>query len=70
TYDTATHGTDTAFDGSVNFSAHGGVLDITLSDVKVSTSGTSGAVTVDLKTPQGTEDDVEFAELDLSAVRP
>ncbi|MFE7361192.1 HtaA domain-containing protein [[Kitasatospora] papulosa] len=70
TYDTATHGTDTAFDGSVNFSAHGGVLDITLSDVKVSTSGTSGAVTVDLKTPQGTENDVEFAELDLSAVRP
>ncbi|MEH0395937.1 HtaA domain-containing protein [Streptomyces sp. B21-088] len=70
TYDTATHGTDTAFDGSVNFSAHGGVLDITLSGVKVSTSGTSGAVTVDLKTPQGTENDVEFAELDLSAVRP
>lgn len=70
TYDTTTHGTDTAFDGSVNFNAHGGVLDITLSDIKVSTSGTTGAITVDLKTPQGTEDDVEFAELDLSGVRP
>ncbi|MFE4688959.1 HtaA domain-containing protein [Streptomyces sp. NPDC056749] len=70
TYDTATHGTVTAFDGSVNFGAHGGVLDITLSDVKVSTSGTSGAITVDLKTPQGTENDVALAELDLSAVRP
>ncbi|MFC8227196.1 HtaA domain-containing protein [Streptomyces sp. NPDC057287] len=70
TYDTTTHGTDTAFDGSVNFNAHGGALDITLSDVKVSTSGTAGAVTVDLKTPQGTQDDVAFAELDLSAVRP
>ncbi|MGW0781501.1 HtaA domain-containing protein [Streptomyces sp. NPDC002913] len=70
TYDTTTHGTDTAFDGSVNFNAHGGVLDITLSDVKVSTSGTTGAITVDLKTPQGTEDDVAFAELDLSGVRP
>jgi hypothetical protein len=70
TYDTTTHGTDTAFDGSVNFNAHGGVLDITLSDVKLSTSGTSGAITVDLKTPQGTENDVAFAELDLSSVRP
>uniref|UniRef100_A0AAU1LQ70 HtaA domain-containing protein n=1 Tax=Streptomyces sp. NBC_00148 TaxID=2903626 RepID=A0AAU1LQ70_9ACTN len=70
TYDTTTHGTDTAFDGSVNFNAHGGVLDITISDVKVSTSGTSGAVTVDLKTPEGTQDDVALADLDLSGIRP
>uniref|UniRef100_A0AAU3H059 HtaA domain-containing protein n=1 Tax=Streptomyces sp. NBC_01401 TaxID=2903854 RepID=A0AAU3H059_9ACTN len=70
TYDTTTHGTDTGFDGSVNFNAHGGVLDITISDVKVTTTGTSGAVTVDLKTPEGTQDDVALAELDLSEVKP
>lgn len=70
TYDTATHGTDTAFKGGVNFYAHGGVLDITLSDVKLATTGTGGAITVDVTTPKGTEDDVEFASLDLSAVKP
>ncbi|MET9660620.1 HtaA domain-containing protein [Streptomyces sp. NPDC006510] len=70
TYDTATHGTDTAFGGGVNFYAHGGVLDITLSDVKLATAGTGGAITVDVTTPQGTRDDVEFAALDLSAVKP
>ncbi|MFF2330305.1 MULTISPECIES: HtaA domain-containing protein [unclassified Streptomyces] len=70
TYDTATHGTDTAFDGGVNFYAHGGVLDITLSDVKLSTAGTGGAITVDVTTPEGTQDDVAFAALDLSAVKP
>ncbi|MFD7867553.1 HtaA domain-containing protein [Streptomyces sp. NPDC059783] len=70
TYDLTTHGTDTAFDGSVNFSAHGGVLDITLSDLKLSTSGTGGAITADVATPQGTANDVAVADLDLSAVRP
>lgn len=42
----------------------------TLSDVKVSTVGTGGAITADLKTPQGTQDGVAVAVLDLSAVRP
>ncbi|WP_371096582.1 HtaA domain-containing protein, partial [Streptomyces sanglieri] len=70
TYDTATYGTETAFEGGVNFYAHGGVLDITLSDVKLATTGTGGAITVDVTTPKGTEDDVEFASLDLSAVKP
>ncbi|PZT74802.1 MULTISPECIES: HtaA domain-containing protein [unclassified Streptomyces] len=70
TYDTATHGTATAFEGGVNFSAHGGVLDITLSDVKVTTTGKGGAITADVATPQGTTDDVAVAELDLSAVKP
>ncbi|MFE7400796.1 HtaA domain-containing protein [Streptomyces sp. NPDC057557] len=70
TYDTATHGTDTAFEGGVNFYAHGGVLDITLSDVKLSTTGTGGAITVDVATPEGTRNDVAFAALDLSAVKP
>ncbi|MFF9505594.1 HtaA domain-containing protein [Streptomyces sp. NPDC014724] len=70
TYDTATHGTDTAFGGGVNFYAHGGVLDITLSDVKLATTRTGGTITVDVTTPQGTRDDVAFATLDLSAVKP
>ncbi|MFD4692619.1 HtaA domain-containing protein [Streptomyces sp. NPDC058463] len=70
TYDTGTHGTDTAFEGGVNFNAHGGVLDITLSDVKVATVGTGGAITADVATPQGTQNDVAVAALDLSAVRP
>ncbi|WP_330238567.1 HtaA domain-containing protein [Streptomyces sp. NBC_00525] len=70
TYDTATYGTATAFEGGVNFSAHGGVLDITLSDVKVTTTGKGGAITADVATPQGTTDDVAVAELDLSAVKP
>lgn len=70
TYDTGTHGTSTAFDGSVNFNAHGGVLDITLSDVKVTTTLTGGTITADVKTPEGTKDDVAVAALDLSSVRP
>ncbi|MGW0667640.1 HtaA domain-containing protein [Streptomyces sp. NPDC002746] len=70
TYDMATHGTDTAFEGGVNFSAHGGVLDITLSDVKLSTAGKGGAITADVATPQGTQNDVAVADLDLSAVKP
>ncbi|MFB7187585.1 HtaA domain-containing protein [Streptomyces sp. NPDC056230] len=70
TYDTATHGTDTAFGGGVNFYAHGGVLDITLSDVKLATTRTGGTITVDVTTPEGTRDDVAFAALDLSAVKP
>lgn len=70
TYDMTTHGTDTAFQGGVNFSAHGGVLDITLSDVKLSTAGKGGAITADVATPQGTRNDVAVADLDLSAVKP
>ncbi|MFJ9570028.1 HtaA domain-containing protein [Streptomyces bacillaris] len=69
-YDTGTHATDTAFKGSVNFYAHDGALDITLSDVKLSTTRTGGAITADVKTPQGTTDDVDIATLDLSTVRP
>ncbi|WSU68847.1 hypothetical protein OG596_27165 [Streptomyces sp. NBC_01102] len=38
--------------------------------MKVSTVGTGGAITADLKTPQGTQDGVAVAVLDLSAVRP
>ncbi|MFE7618201.1 HtaA domain-containing protein [Streptomyces sp. NPDC057496] len=70
TYDKATYATDTAFKGGVHFYAHDGELDITLSDVKLATAGTGGAITVDVTTPKGTSDDVKFAALDLSGVKP
>jgi hypothetical protein len=70
TYDTATHATDTAFKGGVHFYAHDGELDITLSDVKLATAGAGGAITMDVTTPKGTSDDVKFAALDLSGVKP
>ncbi|MEU9847134.1 HtaA domain-containing protein [Streptomyces sp. NPDC047985] len=70
TYDTATHATATAFEGGVNFYAHEGALDITLSDVKLFTTRTGGAITADVTTAQGTRDDVEFASLDLTGVKP
>ncbi|GGP40201.1 HtaA domain-containing protein [Streptomyces melanogenes] len=74
TYDTSTHASATAFKGSVRFSAHGGVLDIKLSDLKVTTTTTTGVITADVTTKDGgkdkTADDVPLADLDLSQVKP
>ncbi|MFK0176460.1 HtaA domain-containing protein [Streptomyces xanthochromogenes] len=75
TYDTATHATRNAFKGGVRFEAHGGVLDIELSDLKVATTGTKGAITADITTKDQSgkdqvKDDVALADLDLSKVRP
>ncbi|WP_406508879.1 HtaA domain-containing protein [Streptomyces sp. NBC_00212] len=75
TYDTTTHNTSNTFKGGVRFEAHGGVLDIKLSDLKVATTSTKGAVTADITTkdPAGkdrVQDDVALADLDLSKVRP
>ncbi|WHM38956.1 HtaA domain-containing protein [Streptomyces sp. BPTC-684] len=73
-YDTSTHASATAFKGSVRFSAHGGVLDIKLSDLKVTTTTTTGVITADVTTKDGgkdkTADDVPLADLDLSQVKP
>ncbi|MER7176321.1 HtaA domain-containing protein [Streptomyces mesophilus] len=57
---------DAGFDGSVQFlyTAHG--IDMTFSDVKVKTNGTGGTLLVDVKTAKGTQNDVEFATLDLA----
>ncbi|WP_199552706.1 HtaA domain-containing protein [Streptomyces sp. N35] len=57
---------DAGFNGSVQFlyTAHG--IDMTFSDVKVKTNGTSGTLLVDVKTAKGTQNDVEFATLDLA----
>ncbi|MBC9712444.1 HtaA domain-containing protein [Streptomyces sp. TRM66268-LWL] len=57
---------DAGFGGSVQFlyTAHG--IDMTFSDVQVRTNGTSGTLLVDVKTAKGTQNDVEFATLDLA----
>ncbi|WNI15279.1 HtaA domain-containing protein [Actinacidiphila sp. ITFR-21] len=70
TYDTSTHAVSVAFAGSVEFAStlHG--FDIKLADLKVSTSGTAGTLTADVTSAGSTADDVPFAALDLSAVRP
>ncbi|MFD0144296.1 MULTISPECIES: HtaA domain-containing protein [unclassified Streptomyces] len=78
TYDTGTHATATGFKGSVRFEAHHGVLDITLSDVKLTTRGTAaptGEILADVvtKAKDGTfvtRNDVAVAALDMTGVRP
>lgn len=70
TYDTGTHAVTVGFDGSVEFAStlHG--FDIKLADLKVTTVGTTGTLTADVTAAGSTSDDVPFAALDLSAVRP
>ncbi|MZD06587.1 hypothetical protein GTW43_16000 [Streptomyces sp. SID5785] len=69
-YDTATHGTDTAFRGAVRFASKAHGFDISISDVKVVTEGTSGHIDADVTLNGTTQDDIAFATLDLSAVEP
>lgn len=70
TYDTTTHGTDTAFKGAVRFASKAHGFDIRISDVKVVTSGTTGHIDADVSLNGTVQNDIEFATLDLSAVRP
>ncbi|MFE6777910.1 HtaA domain-containing protein [Streptomyces sp. NPDC057702] len=76
TYDTGTHAVSTAFKGGVRFAGHEGKLDLRLSDVKLSTARTTGAITADVSAKDmntgkvTNSDDVRLADLDLSAVRP
>ncbi|MET9675737.1 HtaA domain-containing protein [Streptomyces sp. NPDC006482] len=78
TYDTGTHATANSFKGGVHFEAHAGVLDIRISDVKLTTKGTAaptGEITADVVTKEKngtftTRDDVSFAALDMTGVRP
>ncbi|MFF1907815.1 HtaA domain-containing protein [Kitasatospora sp. NPDC058218] len=46
-YDLTTHSLTSAFTGGVRFTAHHGALDVGLSDLKISTSGTTGTLTAD-----------------------
>lgn len=70
-YDLSTHSVATAFDGSVHFSGHSGQLDLKLSDLRLETQGRDGGVIIaDVTVGEDTTEDVEFAELDMSEVRP
>ncbi|MFF0390329.1 HtaA domain-containing protein [Kitasatospora sp. NPDC004615] len=46
-YDTTTHSLNAAFDGGVRFLAHGGALDVAISDLRITTSGSTGTLTAD-----------------------
>ncbi|MER5440574.1 HtaA domain-containing protein [Streptomyces sp. NPDC002790] len=70
TYDTATHGTDTTFKGAVRFASTAHGFDIKVADVKVVTTGTTGHIDADVTLNGSTQNDIEFATLDLSAVKP
>ncbi|MFF4869275.1 HtaA domain-containing protein [Streptomyces sp. NPDC000961] len=78
TYDTKSHGTATAFKGGVHFEAHQGALDIRISDVRLSTTGSAaptGEITADVVTREkdgtfSTRSDIPFAALDMTGIRP
>ncbi|MFB6894185.1 HtaA domain-containing protein [Kitasatospora sp. NPDC056327] len=46
-YDLGTHKLTSAFNGGVRFTAHHGALDVALSDLRITTSGTAGTLTAD-----------------------
>ncbi|MEV6973958.1 HtaA domain-containing protein [Kitasatospora sp. NPDC093806] len=46
-YDLGTHALSSSFTGGVRFTAHHGALDIALSDLKITTAGTTGTLTAD-----------------------
>ncbi|MEV7086762.1 HtaA domain-containing protein [Streptomyces sp. NPDC093085] len=70
TYDPATHAVTTAFDGSVRFTSAAHGFDIKISDIKLVTSGTTGAIEADVTLNGDTQDDIEFAAIDLTDVAP
>ncbi|WP_069885552.1 HtaA domain-containing protein [Streptomyces luteocolor] len=70
TYDTGTHATDTAFKGNVRFTSKAHQFDIRIADLKVRTEGRAGAIQADVTLNGATQNDIDLATLDLSAVRP
>jgi Htaa protein len=77
-YDLAQHAVVSQFDGTVHFLGHNGLLDLTISDPKIVTTGDTGKLYLDARSKSLATgafedfDDVEFAALDLtgSAVVP
>jgi hypothetical protein len=64
---------DASTTGAIHLTAHGGVLDIDITDVRIAVTGTGGALVADatsLATDGSTEvyDDVTIADLDLTGV--
>ncbi|MEV0317907.1 HtaA domain-containing protein [Streptomyces sp. NPDC050658] len=70
TYDTGTHATDTAFKGAVRFSSTVHGFDIKMSDVKVRTEGTGGAIQADVSLNGTAQNDIDLAKLDLTGIKP
>ncbi|MVO84000.1 hypothetical protein GPA10_04255 [Streptomyces sp. p1417] len=68
TWDADARKIDASFGGSVRFRYQDHGIDMRFSDFKVRANGTKGTLSVDVKTPAGTNDDVQFATLDLSGV--
>ncbi|MEU7579125.1 HtaA domain-containing protein [Streptomyces sp. NPDC041068] len=68
TYDTGVHATDVAFKGNVRFSSTAHRFDIKIADVKVHTKGKTGAIQADVTLNGAVQNDIDLAELDLSAV--
>ncbi|MFJ1645413.1 HtaA domain-containing protein [Streptomyces sp. NPDC088258] len=69
-YNTGTHALDTAFDGTVRFSSTAHFFDIKVTDVKVVTSGTTGAIQADVTLNGATQNDIDLAAIDLTGLRP
>jgi hypothetical protein len=67
---------DASFDGTVNFNGHSGALDLTITDLQVSRSGDSGAITADVaslglgSTEYESYPDVVLADLDFTGIAP
>jgi large repetitive protein len=58
------------FGGTTRYSAHGGALDVSVSDLRLAiTSPTSGAVTADFHTPGGVYNDVPVADVAVTTSR-
>ncbi|MBD7982368.1 HtaA domain-containing protein [Oerskovia merdavium] len=58
------------FGGSTNYKAHGGVLDITVADLRLAISSpTTGVLTADVTTAAGLADDVKVADVAVSTAR-
>lgn len=76
TYDTTTHTTEVEATGTVHFTGHEGLLDVTFSNPRVVLGGESPAVFADVSSKAFAPGEpeafpgVEFASLDLSGVAP
>ncbi|OCI33244.1 HtaA domain-containing protein [Oerskovia enterophila] len=58
------------FGGSTHYSAHGGILDVTVSDLRLAISSpTTGVLTADVATAAGLADDVKVADVAVSTAR-
>ncbi|MFJ2868655.1 HtaA domain-containing protein [Kitasatospora sp. NPDC087314] len=54
TYDLATHALSSSFTGGVHFTAHHGALDVAISDLRITTAGTTGTLTADTASKEST----------------